>query len=259
MTAPATDTESFWDSEAAGYDAAHDREDSIRNPLWIRLAVVLRLLGPDPGSVLDCGMGPGRLLVELERRGWTVAGVDVSGEMVALTRARLPERSDQLLQGSVESLPFPAASLDTAVATGVLEYVEDVPLALAEVARVLRPGGLFVVGAPNTQAVWTLWRQRVVYPAARALKARLRFGRPLPLARPGLVSRGCLEALLRNAGLEVEHVEYIVVGPTLLRVHFPSLSARIAGYLGGPQRGPFFGAQLVLAARKPGSGMSGQQ
>lgn len=251
-------TASFWDNEAGGYDAEHDSETPARNPLWIRMAAVSSLLGASPGIVLDCGMGPGRLLLELARRGWTVAGIDVSAEMVALARARLPEKTDQLLQGSVESLPFPAASFDAAVATGVLEYVEDVPRALAEVARVLRPGGLFVVGAPNTRAVRTLLRLRVVYPAVRVLKAHLRFGRPLPLARPGVLSRPRLEFLLRDAGLEVEHVQYIVVTTIPLRAHFPSVSARVAGYLGGSELGSFFGAQLVVAARKPVGGIPGK-
>lgn len=248
MAAPESDTERFWDSEAGGYDAAHDREDAVRNPLWIRMGVVLRLLGSRPGTVLDCGMGPGRLLVELAQRGWTVAGVDVSREMVTLARSRLPEAAERLLHGSMESLPFPAASYDAAVSTGVLEYVDDVPRALAEVERVLRPGGHFILGAPNTQALRTIWRHRVVYAVARSLKARFRFGRPSPPHRPGLLSRRRLEALLAEAGLEVERVEYIVLVPGPLRARFPDFTGR----LDGPRLGPFLGTQLVVAARKSG-------
>lgn len=250
MTAPPT-TEEFWDREAGDYDAAHDRQRSARNPLWIRMTVVLGVLGPRPGWVLDCGMGPGRLLLELERHGWSVAGVDLSSEMVARARARVPEAAERLVQGTVESLPFPAESFDAAVATGVLEYVDDVPRALAEVARVLSPGGLFVVGAPNTQAVGTFWRHRIVYTVVRTLKARLRFGRPVTLPRPGMLSRRGLEAQLAAAGLQVERVEFIVSAPTPLRLHFPSVGRRVAVRLGGPRLGPLFGGQFVLSARKP--------
>ena len=251
---PATDTESFWDREAEGYDAAHGEDDAVSNALWIRMAAVLRLLAPAPdqGRVLDCGMGPGRLLLELERRGWTVAGIDLSGEMVARARLRLPQSAERLIQGTLESLPFPSESFDAAVATGVLEYVEDVPRALAEVSRVLRPGGLFVVGAPNTQSLRTFWRHRVVYAVARTLKARLRFGRPVPLPRPGLLSRANLEAQLAAAGLDVEQVEYIALVVAPLRMRFPSMSRRTAAWLGGSLLGPLFGTPLVVAARKAG-------
>ncbi len=57
-----------------------------------------------------------------------------------------------------------------------------------------------------------------------------------------------LAALLTGAGLEVERVEYVVLTPGPLRVRFPSTSDRIAG---DARLGPLFGAQLVVAARKP--------
>jgi ubiquinone/menaquinone biosynthesis C-methylase UbiE len=251
VTAPATDTERFWDGEAEGYDAAHDRDTSGRNPLRIRMAVVMRLLGPQPRRVLDCGMGPGRLLFELERLGWEIAGIDVSGEMVALARDRLQTGADRLRQGSIESLPFETGSFDAAVATGVLEYVEDVPRALAEVERILRPGGLFVIGMPNTQALGTLWRHRVVYPLVRAIKRRLRFGRPVPLQRAGWLSLSRLDKLLAAAELELERVEYIVLLPALLHSLSPSLAASVAKRL--EALGPVLGTHLVAVARKPGS------
>lgn len=254
MAASGSETESFWDSEAGGYDAAHDRAEAIRNPLWIRMNVVLRLLGPRPGSVIDCGMGPGRLLVELAQRGWSVAGVDLSGEMVELARSRLPQSVDRLRHGSIESLPFPAESFDAAVATGVLEYVEDLPRALSEVARVLCPGGIFIVGAPNTRALRTIWRHRVVYAAVRAAKALVRFGKPVPLTRPGLVSPSRLRSLLAAAGFEVEQVEHLVLAPAALHALAPPLAPRLARRLGrNASLGALLGGQLVAAARKPGS------
>ena len=252
MAHSANDTERFWDTEAAAYDAAHGDGVTPGNALWIRMEAVLRLLDavPAPASVLDCGMGPGRLLVELAARGWFVAGVDISGEMVALARTRLPDSADRLVQGTVESLPFPSESFEAAVATGVLEYVEDVAAAMSEVARVLRPGGVFVIGAPNTLALRTLWRHRVVYPVARTLKSRLRFGRAVPLHRPGFLSLGRLEGVLAAAGLDVESVEYVVLMPGALRRALPSVSVRAAARLGASPLGSLLGTQLVLLARK---------
>jgi ubiquinone/menaquinone biosynthesis C-methylase UbiE len=250
------DTGRFFDGEAARYDARHERGDAAVNALQIRMAVVRRLLGQPPGSVLDCGMGPGRLLVELERGGWSVAGIDISDEMVGLARARLPRSADRLLQGTAESLPFPSASFDAVVATGVFEYVEDLPRALAEVARVLRPGGLFVVSMPNTRAIGTFWRHRVVYGLVRAVKMRLRVTRRMPLPRPGLVSLRRLKTLLDDAALETERVECIILVPAPVRALFPSLAASFARRLAraGPRLGTVIAPQYVAAARKTGTG-----
>lgn len=243
MTGSSLGAGEFFDGEAERYDAAHDRGGSVGNALLRRMTVVIGLLGPRPGKVLDCGMGPGRLLVELERRGWSVGGIDISEEMVARARSRLPQAAESLVQGTVESLPFPVESFDAAVATGVLEYVEDVPRALGEVARVLRPGGVFVVSTPNTSAAPTLWRQRVVYPVARIVKPLLRSGRPVPLRRPGLLSLARLAELLAAAGLEVDRVEYL---------GFPVRWLEGAdGWLGRA-----LGLQLVVAARKAADGPS---
>lgn len=237
MTGRGAEAGTFFDREARGYDAAHDRDDSAGRALRNRIDVVLRLLGSGPGRVLDCGMGPGRLLGELAQRGWSIAGIDVSAEMVALARGRLPEAADSLVEGGVEALPFPASSFDAAVATGVLEYVEDLARGLSEVARVLRPGGVFVISTPNTRAVRTLWRQQIVYPAARLVKSIVRPGRPAPLPRPGLTSAARLERLLAEAGLDVDHVEYL---------GFPA--QRFEG--AGGWTGRLLGSQLVVTARK---------
>ena len=247
--APATDTERFWDEAAAGYDAAHDL-DQAGTPLRRRMDVVLRLLGAPPGSVVDCGMGPGRLLVELERRRWCVAGVDLSGEMVELARARLRRSAERLQHGSIESLPFQDGEFDAAVATGVLEYVKDLPRALSEVARVLRPGGVFVVGAPNTRGLRTVWRHRVVYSSARAAKAVARFGGPVPLPRPGLVSPTRLRSLLAAATLDVEHVEHLILVPRPLDVLAPAGGRQLIERLQQPPFGWVLGSQLVVLARK---------
>src|SRR5690242_2504292 len=137
--------------------------------LRTRMAAVLRRSGDGPGAALDAGMGPGRQWVALAARGWTVSGVDASEEMVDAARARLPEAHDRLLVAPIEALPFADDSFDLVTATGVLEYAA-VPAALAEIARVLRPGGRAVVSYPNPRAVFGMWKTRAWYPAVRAGK-----------------------------------------------------------------------------------------
>lgn len=107
---------------------------------------VLKALQLSPGErVLDIGVGPGLLAHDMAatvgEKG-AVEGVDLSEAMLALARRRCAalswchfQRADAL------RLPFPDASFDVAVSTQVYEYVADIPAALAELARVTRPGG----------------------------------------------------------------------------------------------------------------------
>jgi ubiquinone/menaquinone biosynthesis C-methylase UbiE len=108
--------------------------------------VVLRELSPRPGDhVLDVGCGPGLLVRDLagsvgpEGR---VHGLDPSAPMLAVARQRCSDQPWVSFEtGDAAALPFPDASLDAVVSTQVYEYVPDIPGALAEIARVLRPGG----------------------------------------------------------------------------------------------------------------------
>jgi SAM-dependent methyltransferase len=109
---------------------------------------LLDLLGLHPGEhVLDVGCGPGFLTAELEEAvgaSGRVCGVDLSETMLALARKRCGDRVE-LIAGDVTRLPFGDAEFDAAVATQVYEYVAVVETALAELHRVLRPGGRAVV------------------------------------------------------------------------------------------------------------------
>jgi arsenite methyltransferase len=80
--------------------------------------------------------------------GGRVCGVDVSENMLALARARTPPAGSgpiEYQEAGALTLPYEDASFDVAVCTQVYEYVEDVPAALLELRRVLRPGGRALV------------------------------------------------------------------------------------------------------------------
>lgn len=228
MTGP--DAGGFFDAQAEWYDSEYDEQTTSGRVLRARVQAVADVLGPGPGSVVDAGMGGGRLCAELDRLGWSVTGVDPSPEMVALARERVPHLASRLVGGRIESLPLDDASVDAVVATGVLEYVDDLEVAVHELARVLRPGGVAALSIAAPSAPNTLWRLRVLYPFVRFVKGVVPFGRPSPPARPKL-SRNALEAALTESGLTVENV---------LRV-----GAR-------PNPGRFRTRQLVYAARKTG-------
>jgi SAM-dependent methyltransferase len=201
-----SDVGSFFDAEAARYDAAYEDAGGAGRLLRERLDIAVELVGEGPGDVLDAGMGAGRLCAELERRGWTVWGIDLSPAMVAAARARVPDRAAQLVEGSIAAIPFADESFDVVAATGVLEYaVEDIPGAALGLARVLRPGGRAVVSFPNHSAPGNVWRGRVLYPVVRVVKKVVPVGRPSPPAVP-LLPLSALESALAAAALEIEDV-----------------------------------------------------
>jgi arsenite methyltransferase len=123
---------------------------------------VLGVLALAPGErVVDVGSGPGLLAVEMAAAvGPTgqVCGIDVSDSMLALARGRQtpPDSAPvEYLSGGVEHIPYPDDAFDVAVSTQVLEYVADIPAALAEIRRVLRPGGrLLVLDTDWDSIVW---------------------------------------------------------------------------------------------------------
>ena len=115
-----------------------------------RRDLVHEALGAATGDrVLDLGCGPGFYVAELlERVGPSghVAGVDTSGPMLELAAARIGTRDNvELAAAPATALPFADDSFDGAISVQVLEYVDDVDQALAELHRVLRPGGRVVV------------------------------------------------------------------------------------------------------------------
>ena len=216
---------------------------------------VLRFVGQGDGTALDAGMGPGRLALELARRGWEVSGLDSAAEMVALASARMPDASDRFSVGDIENLPFPAESFDGVVATGVLEY-SSLERALGEVARVLKPGGRAVVSYPNPVAVYAIWKTKLFYPLVRAAKGvitrrRLQLPRGAPAQKPKQ-----FEAVLTRAGLAPVARVYTSFLPTIspLDELAPTLSMKVGERLegsGGDRLGRLFAIQVVFAARKP--------
>jgi ubiquinone/menaquinone biosynthesis C-methylase UbiE/DNA-binding transcriptional ArsR family regulator len=139
--------------QAAQYFAAQaTRWDQVRS-LHLDEAQVesalLEVFGDQPPrSLLDIGTGTGRVLQLLAPRIGFGLGVDLSREMLAVARANLDRtslRNCQVRQGDMYHLPLPDGSFDAATLHNVLRFADDPGAALAEAARVLRPGGRLVV------------------------------------------------------------------------------------------------------------------
>jgi SAM-dependent methyltransferase len=115
-----------------------------------RRHLVHAALATEPGDrVLDVGCGPGFYVAELLETvgpGGSVVGVDVSADMLAVAAERADGHQNvEFHEGAATALPLPDESVDRAVSVQVLEYVDDVPAALHEMHRVLRPRGRLVL------------------------------------------------------------------------------------------------------------------
>ena len=109
-----------------------------QDPRW-RHAMVARVPG-DGGTVLDVATGTGLVAEQLLARGHRVTGLDQSPDMLAVARRRFGDRVE-LVEASATEIPFPSASFDHLTFTYLLRYVDDPGSTLAELARVVRPGG----------------------------------------------------------------------------------------------------------------------
>ncbi|MEV4262172.1 class I SAM-dependent methyltransferase [Kribbella sp. NPDC049584] len=132
-----------YDGFAEAYARAN--ENGLFNR-WYARPAVLDLLGDVAGRrILDAGCGSGPLVADVKERGASVAGFDASPAMLRLARERLGDDADLKVADLTRPLPYDDESFDDALAVLVLHYLEDWSGPLAELRRVLRPGGRLVV------------------------------------------------------------------------------------------------------------------
>ena len=176
----------------AGIAPEYDRMGALlsfgQDPRWRRFLV--SRVNAIPGSwVLDVATGTGLVARELaQRRNVRIVGLDQSWPMVRrgmhAARAEGLDGRISFVLGQAERLPFPDEAFDSVTFTYLLRYVDDPGATLAELARVLRPGGVLaclefhVPQDPYAQAGWRAYT-RTVLPAAGWIvsKAWYRTGR----------------------------------------------------------------------------------
>jgi 2-polyprenyl-6-hydroxyphenyl methylase/3-demethylubiquinone-9 3-methyltransferase len=124
----------------------------LHNLVPARLAHFDEIVGTWRGrTVLDLGCGGGFMSEALAKRGATVIGVDPSEAAIAAAQAHADAEGVAIdyRVGSGEAIPLPDAHADCVVCVDVLEHVADLEAVLDEVARVLKPGGLFLFDTIN--------------------------------------------------------------------------------------------------------------
>ena len=115
--------------------------------------VLLEDLGLEPAGLraLDVGCGGGLLAEEFARLGFAVTGVDPSPESLAVARRHADQQGLRIEYDVAEgeALPFDKGSFDVVYCCDVLEHVRDLERVIAESARVLRPGGVYLYDTIN--------------------------------------------------------------------------------------------------------------
>lgn len=116
-----------------------------------RVRTMLEFLEPRPGErILDCGCGMGFYLKVLTSLGkGCYCGIDGDPEALAFARQALDGRGASLLHGDLLRLPCRDAFFDKVLLTEVLEHLPDDRQGLAEIRRVLRPGGILALTVPQ--------------------------------------------------------------------------------------------------------------
>lgn len=154
-----------------------------------------RVAGTAEGRVLELGIGSGLNLAHYGPAVREVIGIDPSSELLAMARRRAGRHAVTLLEGSAEALPLEDASVDTVVTTWTLCTVPDAARALAEVRRVLRPGGAL------------LFVEHGRAPSPRVARWQDRLDRPW-----GCIAGGChlnrrIDSLIAASGLDITRLE----------------------------------------------------
>jgi ubiquinone/menaquinone biosynthesis C-methylase UbiE len=213
------------------------------------------LLDGTEGELLDAGCGTGRMLRFLQERRagqFALTGLDRSESAIGVAHGVVAaDPPARLCIGRVEEMPFAAASFDVVLAMGVLEYVTAVEKVLAEVARVMRRGGLAIVTMQNPASPYRWWDAKIW---SRAHRRRGGQGAS-PIVRR-LTESDLLDAL-SAAGLEPVSVAGYNFNLALppFDARFPSLSLalqrrveRVAERI-GEERLRRLAADYIVAAR----------
>lgn len=139
--------------QSVNFDRMADRYDETRGGME-RGRAYAALLAPHmvgSGPALEIGVGTGLVALAVQEQGRSVIGVDISRAMIRRAQSRLGPDTRVALADAM-ALPIADGALECVFGAHVLHLVSDVAAVMTEVARVLRPGGRFVVARPNNRA-----------------------------------------------------------------------------------------------------------
>jgi 2-polyprenyl-3-methyl-5-hydroxy-6-metoxy-1,4-benzoquinol methylase len=126
---------------------------SLFAPLFSRVDLKGAIPFIPHGELLDVGCGNGKFLLEMIGLGWRGMGVDVSNAAVSVCR----DAGLNVLQGTLFDAVFESARFDVVTARHLIEHLPEPRDFVTEVARILKPGGRFVIETPNSRALARDW------------------------------------------------------------------------------------------------------
>jgi demethylmenaquinone methyltransferase/2-methoxy-6-polyprenyl-1,4-benzoquinol methylase len=207
----------MFDRIAPVYDAMNRVMTAGLDRSWRRLTVEAVV---QPGDrVLDACCGTGDLAVAAEREGGIVTGLDFSPRM--LERARKKSETVTWIEGDLLALPFDEGSFDAATVGFGVRNVADLEAALAELHRVLRPGGrlaILEITQPRggLRPFFSLWFERIVPLLGKILPGGKAYT-DLPASVRRFPGAEELAALLEQRGFE--QVRFRLLGGTIVALH----------------------------------------
>ena len=216
-TLASDDVRGMFDRIAPVYDAMNRVMTAGLDRAWRRLTVEAVV---QPGDrVLDACCGTGDLALAAEREGGVVTGLDFSPKM--LERARRKSETITWVEGDLLELPFEDGSFDAATVGFGVRNVADLEAALAELRRVLRPGGrlaILEITQPRglLRPFFSLWFDRIVPLLGKVLPGgRAYTYLPASVRRfPGAEE---LVSLLERTGFQ--HVRVRLLGGSIVALH----------------------------------------
>lgn len=210
-----------FDSSASYWDGVY-RGDSLQGLIYQqRQAAVLDFVDAAnlaaEARVLEIGCGAGHLTIRLAERGLRVEAIDASPAMVEAAASRALEGGlrEQVSVGvaDVHALPFESSHFDLIVAVGVIPWLHSPPAAVAEMARVLRPGAQLVVTADNRARLSSFTDPRAMLALSPLKSAQVALRRRRGLATSRLDYPRRVDELLRGSGLNPVARRTIGFGP----------------------------------------------
>ena len=207
----------MFDRIAPVYDVMNRVMTAGLDRSWRRLAVEAVI---QPGDrVLDACCGTGDLAVAAEREGGIVTGLDFSPRM--LERARRKSETVTWIEGDLLALPFDEGSFDAATVGFGVRNVADLEAGLAELQRVLRPGGrLAILEITQPRGVlrpfFSLWFERIVPLLGKVLPGGKAYTY-LPASVRRFPGAEELAALLERQGFE--QVRFRLLGGSIVALH----------------------------------------
>ena len=217
----------MFDRISGRYDAMNSVMSAGLHHSWRARTADVTGLGPG-GDALDVCCGTGDLALELRRRvgpAGRVVGLDFSAPMLALAerKSAAADTAVEWVEGNALELPFGDASFDAATVGFGVRNVADVPRAIREMARVVRPGGRIAVleittpQRPPLKWFYSVWFDRIV-PLLGAVAGDREAYTYLPSSVRRFPPARELAALMHEAGLR--EVRYVILAGGIVAIHW---------------------------------------